>query len=120
MALELNNKSLGSKAQSESLDILSGSDDSINLNTTETFAGTIIKIVITTAGTLTSILANDTLQTEILTGTAEGFKNLNGITIPIGTVITPGKYSKGANISSVTTGTATAMVHYKYTLNREA
>ena len=34
--------------------------------------------------------------------------------------ITPGKYSKGANFSSVTSGTAVAMVYYKYTIDRSA
>ena len=120
MALELNNKSLGSKSQSESLDTMAGSDDSMFLRVGKTFTGTITKIIILTAGTLTSIKANDTLETEILTGTAEGFKNLDGITIPVGTVITPGKYLKGANIKAVSTGTAEVMVHYKYTIDRSA
>ncbi len=120
MALELNNKSLGNKSQSESLDILAGSDDSILLQAGQTFQGTITKIVILTAGTLTALLAEDTSNTDILTGTTEGFKNLNGVTIPEEAVITPGKYSKGANFSSVTSGTAVAMVYYKYTIDRSA
>lgn len=120
MALELNNKSLGRKSQTESGDILAGSDDCILLRAGETFTGTIIKIVILTAGTLTSIKANDTLNTEILTGVAEGFKNLNGVTIPVNAVITSGKYKDGANISEVISGTAVAMVHYNYTIDRTA
>jgi len=120
MALELNSKSLGKKSESESLDIMAGSDDSMYLKAAETFSGTIIKIVITVAGTLTSIKANDESETEILTGTDQGFKNLDGVTIPVGTVITSGKYLKGANIKSVTSGTAEAVIYYKYTIDRSA
>lgn len=116
MALTLNNKSLGRKSESEALDILAGSDDSIHVKAGETFVGKIIGIVIDTAGTITQILANDTAGTDITAGgLVEGYKNINGATLGQGKLITAGKYDKGANIKSVTMGTATATVYYKYT-----
>jgi hypothetical protein len=120
MALELGNSSLGHKSDAEALDIISGADDVKILKASETFVGTIIAIVINTAGTLTEVLAADTLGTDILAGgaLAEGYLNADGVDLSAGVFIKPGKYSKGANYTSVTTGTATALVYYKYSIDR--
>jgi len=121
MALELNNKSLGKKSESEALDIIAGSDDSMHIKPSETFAGTIVAIVVDTPGTIISILAGDKSSTEIIgagTGMQEGFKNLDGAELSSGKFITSGKYLAGANIKSVTTGTASVTVYYKYTIDR--
>jgi hypothetical protein len=121
MALELNNKSLARKAEAEALDIIAGADDSIHVKAGDTFVGTILAIVIDTPGTITQILAGDSSSTDITAGgLVEGYKNINGETLGAGKFITAGKYLGGANLKSVTTGTATATVYYKYTLDRSA
>lgn len=117
MALTFKNTRLSKRTIEESLDWMSGADDCIYLKAGETFTGNIVGIVIDTAGTLTALVANDTAATDIITGTGQGYKNINGVTIGSGIVITAGKYDKGSNFTTVTSGTATAMVYYKYTIS---
>lgn len=116
MALELANRSLGKKSETEALDVIAGSDDCMLVRAGETLTATIMMIVVHTAGTITALKAADTLGTELITGVTPGMKNIAGVSLGIGTIITPGKYSKGANFSSITTGTASVMVYYKYTI----
>jgi len=119
MALEIVNKSIAKKSETESLDLISGSDDFKLLKAGETFVGNIVAVVINTGGTITQVLANDTLGTDIVAGgaTAEGYLNIDGVDLSVGSFLKAGKYSKGANWTSVTTGTATAYVYYKYSIN---
>jgi hypothetical protein len=120
MALELNNKSLAKKSESEALDVISGSDDNRLIKPGTTFAGTIVALVVQTAGTITNVLAADTDDTDIVGAGAgaEGYLNIDGEDLPVGAFLNAGKYSKGANYTSVTTGTASVMAYYKYTQDR--
>lgn len=118
MALELDNKTLAKKSEGEVLDLLSGADDCMLVKAGETFTGTIMYFIVHTKGTITALKAKDTLETELITGVTEGMKNIAGVDLEVGTIITPGKYKKGANFKSVTTGTATIFVYYKYTISR--
>lgn len=120
MALELNNTAQSKKSAAEANDIISGADGMKLLKAGETFVGTILAVVINSIGTLTEVLAADTLNTDITAGgaTAEGYLNIDGEDLSPGAFIPAGKYSKGANFTSVTTGTATALVYYKMTIAR--
>jgi hypothetical protein len=119
MALELVNNSLARKSESEALDLISGADDVKLIKAGETFVGTILGIVVNGTGTITQVLAADTLGTDIVAGgaSAQGYLNIDGVDLAVGSFIKAGKYSKGANWTSVTAGTASVYAYYKYTQN---
>lgn len=117
MALELANTSLGRKAEAEALDLISGADDNKLIKAGETFVGTIMGFVVQTTGTVEVVLAADASSTDIVGGgaTAEGFLNIAGVDLTVGAFYKAGKYSKGSNWKSITAGTASIIVYYKYT-----
>jgi hypothetical protein len=120
MPLTLANKSLGKKAESEALDIISGSDDNKLIKAGETFAGTIVAFVVNSTGTVANVIAQDTDSTDIIAGgeTDEGFLNIDGVDLAVGAFFQAGKYDKGSNYSSITTGTASVIAYYKYDIDR--
>lgn len=120
MALTLKpSKIVTRKSESESLDLMTGADDSIYVKPGETFTGNIVYFVVETEGTVTNIIANDTDSTDIVAGgLVEGYKNINGRNLAVGSIITSGKYNLGCNFKSVTTGTAGVVVYYKYTISQ--
>ena len=99
---------------------MSGADDQKLIKPGETFAGNIVAFVVNGVGTVVNVLANDTLQTDIVGGGSanEGFLNIDGIDLAIGSFFKAGKYSIGANYKSITTGTASVIAYYKYDIDR--
>lgn len=120
MPLELANTSLGKKSESEALDIMSGADDQKLIKAGETFAANIVAFVVNGTGTVANVLANDSTNTDIVAGGSanEGFLNIDGVDLAVGAFFQAGKYSKGANYSSITTGTASVIAYYKYEIDR--
>ena len=120
MALELANTSLGKKATEEALEIMAGADDQKLLKAGEDFTGTILAFVINTAGTVAAVLAEDTSNTDIVGAGAgaEGYLNISGVDLAVGSFFAAGKYSKGANWNNVESGTAEIIVYYKYSIDR--
>lgn len=115
MALELASGSLAVKSTPESLDLISGADDNKLIQAGETFVGTIMGFVVQDAGTITEVLAADTDGTDIVGAGGQGYLNITGTDLVSGAFFAAGKYSGGANYTSLTTGTASVIVYYKYT-----
>lgn len=116
MALELIKNVPSKRKEIEALDLMAGADDSILVNTLETFSdGEIVAFVINSAGTVTTLEANDTLGTNVAgAGLTAGSKNIV-VDLAIGTFMAAGNYRKSRTWKSITMGTASAIVYYNYT-----
>lgn len=118
MALELNNTQPSKKSETEAADIIAGADDQRLIQAGETFAANIVAFVVNGKGTVTNVLANDTSSTDVVGAGAgaEGYLNISGVDLEPGAFFAAGKYSKGDTFTSITTGTASVIAYYKYTL----
>ncbi len=125
MALILNDKSPSSRTQTESGDLIAGADDCMLIGVGETIDAvanniSILAFVVNSAGTVTSLLANDGNNTNVAgAGLTKGSKNIIS-DLSIGTFMQAGKYALGNNWNGITTGTASVIIYYKYITSSRA
>jgi len=130
MALQLENYTPGKKSQTESLDMMSGSDDSVLIRAGETLDGDtqdlrIVALVVNEDAVIGNLIADDRTADQagdpgtdvVAGGLVKGFKNIDGQTLTAGTFIPAGKYYKSRTWRSVTVTSGSVVAYYNYVQN---
>lgn len=113
MAANIVNNTPTKRSEQESLQLIAGGNACRLVRGGETFAQRGIQaIVMNEDSTITSLLADDTPQTEVAANTDPTDYNLAGATLSTGSYIIPHNYELGRSFASVTCGSGSMWVYY--------
>ena len=105
------------RSQQEALDLIAGAGAVRLVQATETFVASIKAIVPNEDSTITELLADDGLNTDVVANTDPTDLNLAGATLGTGAYIIPHTYEVSKGFTSVTCGTGSIWAYYNDTID---